>query len=110
MKVFHVIRNPFDNIATAVLYENFKDSLIGKAKRHNGTYTFNSSTIDKEIDTYFRYYQATEEAKEMFKLDVMVIHGKDFVADPRTTIVEMCKFLEVQCSNGYLEVTSKKNF
>ena len=110
MKVFHVIRNPFDNIATAVLYDNFKDSLIGKAKIHNGTYTFNSSTIDKEIDSYFQYYQATEEAKEMFKLDVMVIHGKDFVADPRITIVEMCKFLGVQCSNDYLEITSRKIF
>ncbi|XP_065891454.1 uncharacterized protein [Dysidea avara] len=110
MKVLHVIRNPFDNIATTVLYDNFKDSLIGKVKSHNRTYTFNSSTIDKEIDTYFRYYQAAEEAEEMFKLDLMVIHGKDFVADPRTTIVEMCKFLDVHCSDEYLEITSKKIF
>lgn len=110
LKVFHVIRNPFDNIATAVLYDNFKDSLIGKVKRRNEIYTFNSSIIDKEIDTYFRYYQAAEEAEEMFNLDVMVIHGKDFVADPRATIVEMCQFLGVWCSDEYLEVTSKKIF
>ena len=110
MKVFLVIRNPFDNIATAALFKTFKDSQIGKVKRQNITITINSSILNSEIDTYFRYLQAVEEANEMFKFDLMVIHGKDFVADPRTTIKEMCNFLEVQCSNDYLDVTSKKIF
>ncbi|XP_065891456.1 uncharacterized protein [Dysidea avara] len=110
LKVFHVIRNPFDNIATAVLYDNFRDGEIGKAKRYKGVYTFNTSLVDKEIETYFRYYQAIEDAKEMFKFDLMVIHGKDFVADPRTMIIKMCTFLQVHCPDHYLDLSSKKIF
>lgn len=110
LKVFHVIRNPFDNIATAVLYDNFRDGEIGKAKRYKGVYAFNTSLVDKEIETYFRYYQAIEDAKEMFKFDLMEIHGKDFVANPRTMIIKMCNFLKVHCSEDYLSVSSKKIF
>jgi len=110
MKVFLVIRNPFDNIATAALFKTFKDSQIGKVKRQNITIKVNSSILNEEIDTYFRYLQAVKEANEMFKFDLMVIHGKDFVANPRTTIAEMCKFLEIQCSDDYLDITSKKVF
>ena len=110
MKVFHVIRNPFDNIATSALFKTFKDSQIGRVKRQNITVSVNSNILNEEIDTYFRYLQAVKEAEEMFKFDLMVVHGKDFVADPRTTIIEMCKFLEVQCSDDYLDITSKKIF
>ena len=110
MKVFHVIRNPFDNIATSALFKTFKDSQIGRVKRQSATVSVNSSILNEEIDTYFRYLQAVKEAEEMFKFDLMVIHGKDFVAHPRTIIVEMCKFLEVHCSNDYLDITSKKIF
>ena len=110
MKVFHVIRNPFDNIATAALFRTFKDSQIGKVKRQNTTVSINSYILNEEIDTYFRYLQAVEEAKEMFKFDLMVIHGKDFVEDPKLTIIEMCSFLKVQCSDEYLDITSKKVF
>jgi len=110
LKVFHVIRNPFDNIATTVLYDNFRDSQIGKAKRYKGVYAFNTSLVDKEIEKYFRYYQGIENAKKMFRFDLMVIHGKDFVADPRTMIIKMCNFLEVHCSDNYLDISSKKIF
>ena len=103
IKVIHVIRNPFDNIATAILYDAFANvSLTTKAKLGNDPLDVDSKIIDKNIDQYFRRYQASEDAIEMFKLDAIKIHSKDLVMYPRRTILELCEFLGVSCSDDYL--------
>ena len=103
IKVIHVIRNPFDNIATAILYDAFANvSLTTKAKLGNDPLDVDSKIINKNIKQYFRRYQASEDAIEVFKLDAIKIHSKDLVKYPRRTILELCEFLGVSCSDDYL--------
>ena len=112
IKVFHVIRNPYDNIATMVMYRHCKYQTSEVAKIKNSTITLNvgHELVDKVIDYYFDLYKASEEMRWQFKLDVMDVHGKDLITNPRVTISKMCTFLQVSCSHDYLDTVSRKIF
>ena len=112
-KVFHCIRNPYDNIATliidnAVNFGSLNYTTIGKIRVGSENYTFDPSVVEQWIDLYFDYYQAIENIK--FKLDILQVHNHDLIMNPRKTIKEMCDFLEVTCSKNYLDVCSQKVF
>ena len=40
----------------------------------------------------------------------MAVHGKDLIEDPKATILSMCNFLGVSCSDDYLETCDSKIF
>ena len=111
-KVFHVIRNPFDNIATIALYEHikFQDNKIAVIKSINETLRLNPEHIYSAINYFFLRYQAAEDIKRRFNLDTMEIHNKDLIANPKMTIQSMCVFLDIFCSDEYLNTVNKKIF
>jgi len=112
IKVIHPIRNPFDNIATILLYEYHEHSIVEatKTKLGNSTIVIDSKRVDSNTEDYFLYYQASEEAPKMFNLDTIQIHNQDLVMHPRRTIIGLCEFLEVFCSDDYIETCSNKMF
>lgn len=112
VKVFHVIRNPYDNIATIVTYRHvkFRQSEVVKIKNSDGKLNASSELVDEVIKYYFDLYEASELMREQFHLDIMDVHGKDLITDPRATIVTMCGFLQVTCSDDYLDIVSRKIF
>ena len=110
LKVIHVIRNPYDNIATMILYLFNSKSEFGNTKESNQSYEFDSDTIEGEIKHYFRLYQAIVSARKTYSLDIIQIHGKDLISDPRGTLLKLCNDLGVACSEDYLEVCSNKIF
>ena len=111
MKVFHVIRNPYDNVASKVLCDYSGDlKLCGKLRVSNKTYAVNSRAIDNYIRNYFEVFQAIENAKQEYKLDVLEVHGSDLVANPKKSIGGMFDFLGVSVSDELLNICSKKVF
>jgi len=114
VKIFHVIRNPFDNIATSVLFASKRASetneSIVELKKDGHDYLFDHKLVDNQVTKYFKFYQAIEDAKVRFDLDVIEVHGKDLIADPKKVINEMCEFLQVTCDDDYLSVCSNKIF
>ena len=110
LKVIHVIRNPYDNIATMILYVFKSKRGVGNAKESNQTYEFDSDTIEERINYYFRLYQAILNARKTYNLDIIQIHSKDLISDPRDTLLKLCNDLGVTCSENYLEVCSSKIF
>ena len=110
VKVIHVIRNPYDNIATCILYTMELSHDFGNAKHSNQTYQINPDTIKKEIERYFTYHQAIIDAKMTYNLNIITIHGKDLISDPRGTLLKLCHHLGVNCSNNYLKICSNKIF
>ena len=115
VKIFHVIRNPFDNIATTVLFSARKSPTINtksitKLKQEGRNYSLDPKWIDKHIRGYFNRFQAIEDAKVRFELDVINVHGKDLIDDPKKVISEMCDFLQVTCSDHFISVCSDKIF
>ena len=110
LKVIHVIRNPYDNIATMILYTFNSKSGVGDAKQSNQTYDVDSHTIAEQIKLYFLQYEAVIDARKTYEFDLIQIHGKDLISDPKGTLLKLCNDLGLACSDNYLEICSNKVF
>ena len=112
IKVLHVVRNPFDNIATKCLHIALKHqySKFAAVKKDNLTVTVDHKLIDKQIAQYFQFYEASQIVKHKYQLDMMELHSKDLIASPKSLIIDMCDFLGVECSDDYLNVVIDKVF
>ena len=111
LKMIHVIRNPFDNIATSVLFSSKERSIgFGDIKQSNETREVNSRIVMNEISHYFLYHEAAVNVKEKYNVDTIEIHNKDLISDPKGTLLKICNSLAVTCSNEYLEICSNKIF
>jgi len=112
LKVIHVIRNPYDNIATSIMYAFTGKHKFGEVKRNNDTDQINSRVtpklIEVKIKAYFSFLRAIVDAEKRYNLDVIEIHGKDLISDPRGTLLKMCNDLGVTCSDNYLEMCGNK--
>ena len=110
MKGIHVIRNPYDNIATLVFFsfDNVTNENFGDIKNSNKAFKFKPNVIADVIDAYFRLQRAIEIGIQKYNLDIIVIHNKDLISDPRNTLVKLCNFLNVTCSNEYLQICTDK--
>ena len=111
LKVIHVIRNPYDNIATLAFFvQTSRTRTFGSVKQSNKTYTFSSNHILRWTKFYFWHHEGIVNAKEKYNLDIIEVHGKDLISDPKGTLLKICDQLGVTCSENYLEVCSKKIF
>ena len=112
IKVIHVIRNPYDNIATIAIYRHFnqKRADISMAKKSNKTIRIKPELLDKATGYYFNLYRGAEVMRQQFNLDIMDVHGKDLIANPKVIINKMCDFLQASCSDDYLNIVSRKIF
>ena len=108
LRVIHVIRNPYDNIATMVLLSVRKvREQFQAVKESNKTYEI-THRIGHKTKQYFLNHQAIVDAKKKYDLDVIEIHGKDLISNPRGTLIRLCNYLGVTCSDKYLEICSNK--
>ena len=111
IKVIQVIRNPYDNIATAVLYKSVGGARdVAAVKHNNEKLKVNNRTMQYFINRYFNRLRAVQQIKNKFNLTVLEIHGEDLIENPKSIILSMCQFLGVSCSDDYLETCSNKLF
>ena len=112
IKVIHVIRNPYDNIATIALYRHFDQSRINisATRKSNKTISIKAVILEKAISYYFKLFQVSESMRHQFNLDIMDVHGKDLITNPTVIVNKMCDFLRVSCSNNYLNTVGRKIF
>ena len=110
IKVIHVIRNPYDNIATKALYKSKARKKVTKVKYGNISYEIDDSLMKQQINEYFEMFQAIQQIKHKYDLNFLEVHGKDLIENPKTTILNMCRFLGVLCSDDYLKICINKLF
>jgi len=95
-KFIHVIRNPFDNIATLAM------RLLGlRTGEHTQKHNI-SKEIDSSIKRYFGIAGNCQATKEAFGDRVLDIIGEDFVRDPTKHLRKICDFLEITCTEDYI--------
>lgn len=89
VKFIHVVRNPFDNIATMALR---------KAKRDN-----ESLNVQETVDLYFRVCELVMKVKSMTdSVNTLDIRHEDFIDDPKKQLQRLCFWLGVEPSTSYL--------
>ncbi|XP_065920294.1 uncharacterized protein [Dysidea avara] len=114
VKAIHVIRNPYDNIASVILYtlsnrEQSQNVTITNLKSgNNNDYEISLTIINHKITEYFTIYQAIEDAKKKYNLDVLEMHGIDLITQPKKIIMELFEFLNVDCSDHFLAVCEEQ--
>ena len=108
LRLFHIVRNPYDNIATRFLYGNStavrKDTYVNN-KVWNDTKGL-SVWVRKQLWSYNRIQQLIE----YFGDRVLTLHHEDLINDSKTFLNKMCDFLEIQCDNFYIETAAKSVF
>lgn len=100
VRFIHVVRNPFDNIATMA---------IRKARKHNSSDI--EAIIKATIDRYFNVCESVIEVKEMAsKVNVFELRQEDFIKDPKTQLSKLCLWLGVESSSNYLDACASVVF
>ena len=109
IKVLHVIRNPYDMIATRLLY------VAGAAQKLKAKL---NATVDhkycdilelqKRINSTIALTTQVNNFLLSTTLDVLNIHLVDLIEDPGRTLREMCTFLSVECTQDYMNTCMKK--
>ena len=108
IKILQVIRNPFDAIATDVLYH---------ATDHHGKFAAtptNKYTDFKSLKNIIRNFIRLTNTLISMETDLNQsphqVYCDDLVADPIKTISGICDYLEVECSAEYLQMCADKTY
>ena len=106
--IIFLVRNPYDMVATAVLYRRsdnrrIKIDVDGK---------FNDSGFISLCAQRVFSYAALQGLKEEYaeKLPLLEIHLVDYVQHPREFLQSICNFLDVECPEDYLKFCIEKAF
>ena len=60
----------------------------------------NVDLLNKKIDYYFRLVEKTNEIRLLNT--VLDIHSMDLLSNPKTTLLRVCDYLKIECSESYL--------
>jgi hypothetical protein len=84
LRLVHVVRNPFDNIAAISIWHDM--------------------TLEQSVDYYFEHARTTAKLEELCENDeVVTLHHEDLLANPEPVLVDLCGKLGLDLYPGYLE-------
>ena len=100
----HVIRNPYDMIATAITYLNADQTKKGPA-----IYVKQNVSADMQMErTKHVFMLADSVVKVKTYVPVVEIPIEDFIQDPSRIVMKLCHSLGVECPQEYVDrVTAK---
>jgi hypothetical protein len=97
--VIHVIRNPYDNIASMVLHE--KNATSDGNKRESA---------EPQITRFFEQVNSVVDMTNMVHLSVIEVHTIDMITKPKVTMRMLCDRLKISCSEQFLQMCTHKIF
>lgn len=103
LKFIHVIRNPFDNIATKLL-RNLDVREMAEISTFKAS---NATLLDEIIDNFFAKVQSAKRLKRYGKFEVLDVYSHEVISKPRKILQTLCNFLEVTCYADFVESASK---
>lgn len=107
IKFIHVYRNPYDNIATMVLRDK---NLRHKSRELNFKVYKNFSLLKKKTKKYLWLVKSIQRIRQRYPNDVFDVDYLRLVMHPKAVIMELCKFLDLKCSESYLSSCKQKVF
>ena len=110
IRVIFMVRNPYDMIATRILYEasHIRDQKLNWVTEER-KYT-NKLIMQMWSAMVIMEAMGSMLMMKDLNLTVLEIHLMDFIADPRGIIQQLCDFLDLECSEGYLQACQDKTF
>lgn len=106
LKFIHIIRNPFDNIATMTLRAAGRGVRV-KA-RENKRFKLNKpDLLKKQMDIYFRLVAKNIELHLKYQKDILDMHYSQFIKKPVLHIRRICNFLNLDCTREYIKACTQ---
>ncbi|KAI6661283.1 hypothetical protein LOD99_10063 [Oopsacas minuta] len=106
VKFFHTVRNPYDNIATVLLYRlSSRNQVIKSGKTIN-----RPDILVSVIKQQFVLYEKIQRYLEYFGDRVLTLYHEDLISNPTIYIQRMCNHMEIYCGEDYVEKVSKSVF
>ena len=103
---FHIVRNPFDMIATALIR---KVTSIEDMKKLNLDKVYVPlEKVQDYVTSIFNFAKAVERVKHF--ANVYEIHLEDFVRDPRKCVQGICRILELPCPPKFTDNCYEKAY
>lgn len=103
VRVIHVVRNPFDMIATRLMYR-LSDKKREKAHFNSTNQLEDEKVIAQASMGLYREARAVYNMTTACNLTVREIHYADFIHDTRGQMYSMCQFLGLNCTEGYYQM------
>ena len=108
IRVLHVVRDPFDIIASDTLYA--ASPMPGR--RLQNVSEFQKLTEPKLLAERARYLTSSSAAVEAMiaacNMTVLEIHTDDLLQAPRLVLNRLCEFLNIDCFDDYVRACSAK--
>lgn len=101
----HVVRNPYDNIATMLLYNEHVKQRVNLTNKYH-----NYKGLQRQIKTYFVQVESVLSMIEAGVLNDITIHHSSFISNPKAVMRRVCKSLSVTCSERYLQMVADRTF
>lgn len=104
----HVVRNPYDMIATVALYQASSDP---NNARVNATVTNKFkrlSFLEMATDIVLTKAAGVKAMTDTCHLNVLEIHLEDLISSPGEVLLNMCEFLGVPCPDEYVRACKDK--
>ena len=110
-RVIHVVRNPYDMIATNTLYvKRIHDQYVSGKISITNKYTAGSMDVKMVEDELFGRVKGVDDMIAALNLTVLEIHSADFIKDPKHTLRSICTFLDLKCPEDYLQACYDKTY
>ena len=112
--VIRVIRNPYDMIATASLYEYYdhREVLDLKKQQSEGKLK-NRVHLDEQLEKFSRqYFTLLKGSEGVVSLGHrhFDVSCEDLIVKPKGIIMDICDFLQLECSEDYVTKCAAKVF
>jgi hypothetical protein len=95
VKFLHVVRDPLDNISTALKRNNFGGP---------------QDDLALAIDVYFKAVHTVDAIRQRSDVDMLDIYHERVIENPERELKRICGFLEIEAPRDYLEACAKTAF
>lgn len=106
----HVVRNPYDMIATTALYQASSDISHRKVQANTTAKFKQLQYLEMATNLVLAKAAGVQDMVQGCHLQVLEIHLEDLITNSSRIIHEMCRFLGVPCADAYVQTCQKKVF
>jgi hypothetical protein len=102
ISVIYGLRNPFDNIASMLLYNHHQQNNVNETHKYMDDKALRTQIID-----YFNQVQSVTDMITKFQMDIVEVHNIDMITDPKETMQKVCSHLHLICPDKFLHMCAQ---